>query len=401
MKRWHWSIAAWSALAPTTRGWGLTNSNPHRRRSSALSSSNSPEATEEETFASAYHAPVMWKECLDALLAGRDNNDSDDRPPLVLVDGTLGGGGHAQAILTHLRAGDVLLGCDVDPDALATASERLAAYMGTTTDASSSSGTALPLFIPVHSNFGDLAAQLPKVLHPATQEPLLPPGLQSVDGILLDLGVSSFQIDTAERGFAFMKDGPLDMRMGQTSGGHMSAADICNELDAFELKRILKVYGDEPRARAIAQSIGQHRPLTTTQDLVTAVAAVTPEFARKGRRMGRTATLARVFQALRIFVNQEDVVLERALMEMAPAVLKPGGRLVVLSYHSMEDRMAKRVFRDGSVRKKRTDERDMYGNYNGSPLPFTPVGKAQKASDAEVEVNSRARSATLRVAVRQ
>lgn len=118
--------------------------------------------------------------------------------------------------------------------------------------------------------------------------------------------------------------------------------------------------------------------------------------------MGRTATLARVFQSLRIVVNQEDAVLEKALTEMAPALLRPGGRLVVLSYHSMEDRATKRVMRDGTIKRHgRQDERDMYGNYIGVPKPFRTLGKPQKAREEEVKQNSRARSATLRVAERQ
>jgi 16S rRNA (cytosine1402-N4)-methyltransferase len=198
-----------------------------------------------------------------------------------------------------------------------------------------------------------------------------------------------------------MKDGPLDMRMGKTG---LTAADICNVLDFAELRRILTVYGDEPRAKSIATSIIENRPLHTTQDLHKAVAAVTPQFVRKGKRMGRTATLARVFQSLRILVNQEDVVLERALTQMAPSILRPGGRLAVLSYHSLEDRAVKRTIRDGTISKREAEERkrerDMYGNYIGPPKPFRSVGKPQKATEREIEINVRARSATLRVAER-
>ena len=338
------------------------------------------------SFATAYHAPVMWRECVDALL--QCQRGVECASPLLFVDGTLGGGGHSAAILQRLRPGDVLFGCDVDPAALATASERLAPYLSDQADK--------PLFIPVQSNFCDLATKIPTILHPTTQEPIVKAG---VDGILLDLGVSSHQIDTAERGFAFMKDGPLDMRMG---GGGLSAADVCNQFDQAELRRLLQVYGDEPRAKLVAQSIVRRRPLSTTNDLVEAVADVTPSHAKR-KRMGRTATLARVFQSLRIVVNQEDVVLEKALMEMCPALVRPGGRLAVLSYHSMEDRYAKRVIRDGSVQKLGTqlDERDVYGNYTGKPKPWRKVGKRQKASEEEVEVNPRARSATLRVGERQ
>jgi 16S rRNA (cytosine1402-N4)-methyltransferase len=327
----------------------------------------------------------MCKECVDSLLQCQR---ADQELPLIFIDGTLGGGGHSAAILERLHPGDVLFGVDVDPVALATASERLAPYV-------SADPSKHPLFVPIQSNFRDLASVIPTILHPTTHEPIVKEG---VDGILLDLGVSSHQIDTAERGFAFMKDGPLDMRM---AGRGLSAADICNQFDENELRRILKVYGDEPRARPIAQSIIKRRPLATTNDLVEAVAAVTPARA-KSRRMGRTASLARVFQSLRIVVNQEDAALDKALTEMCPALVRPGGRLVVLSYHSMEDRYAKRAIRDGTIKLRGTqqDERDIYGNYAGAPKPWRRVGKGQKAPDEEVELNTRARSATLRVGER-
>lgn len=340
---------------------------------------------EESSFATDYHAPVMWRECIEALLS------CSLKPghPRVFVDGTLGGGGHSAALLQHLEPEDVLFGCDVDFMALSTASQRLSEY--------TSGDKQKPLFVPIHSNFCNLNAVLREQQHPVTGQPLINDG---VDGILLDLGVSSHQIDVAERGFAFMKDGPLDMRMNSEQG--LTAAAICNEFDEREIVRILKVYGDEPRARKIASAIVERRPLTTTSDLVQAVAAVTPQFAKKGRRMGRTATLARVFQSLRIVVNHEDKVLEQALVDMAPQLLRPGGRLVVLTYHSLEDRATKRVMRDGSLDKlSRNDEKDIYGNYAGEPKPFRTLGKPRKATEDEVEANSRARSATLRVAERQ
>ena len=270
-----------------------------------------------------------------------------------------------------------------------------------------------------------MTTALTTVVHPITKKPILQshsdggvPHKDSgtIDGILLDLGVSSYQIDTAERGFAFMKDGPLDMRMTggnadlgdadtrSVSGGRtgLTAADICNEFDQNELQRILSVYGDEPRAKTIAKTIVNHRPLHTTGELVEAVSSVTPRFAKKSKRMGRTATLARVFQSLRIVVNNEDGVLDKALSEMCPSLLRPGGRLVVLSYHSMEDRATKRIMRDGTlVKTRRHDEKDIYGNYIGPPKPFKPVGKRRKATKEETESNPRARSATLRVAERQ
>lgn len=351
--------------------------------------SDEPSATGEmeTTFATKYHAPVMWRECIDSLL-GCQRSTREDGEPLIFVDGTLGGGGHSAALLERLQPGDIVFGCDVDQEALDTASQRLAAYM--TKDASQH-----PLFIPVQSNFCDLATKLTTVIHPHTEQLILD-NIQGVDGILLDLGVSSHQIDTAERGFAFMKDGPLDMRMGTNIG--LTAADICNEFDELELQRIFSKYGDEPRAKTVAKSICNQRPLATTGELVSAIASVTPQYA-KSKRMGRTSTCARVFQSLRIVVNNEDKVLNRALTEMCPSLLRYGGRLAVLSYHSMEDRATKRIMRDGTLGKVR-DERDMYGNYCGTPKPFAPVVKRQQATQEEVESNPRARSATLRVAER-
>lgn len=335
-----------------------------------------------------------------------------------MVDGTLGGGGHSKALLEKMKAGDILIGCDVDPDALATASERLKDYL--VDPASLDSASTIPdhpIFIPVQSNFRNLHKVIPTIDHPfipntplfvsSQNEGKAKSGL-NVDAILLDLGVSSFQIDNASRGFAFLKDGPLDMRMNSKnagkSSGSLTAADICNEFSEQDLVRILRQYGDEPRAKAITRAIIQNRPHATTSDLRNAVAEVTPEFARKGRRMGRTATLARVFQALRIVVNEEDVALKEALEDMASSlVTKVGGRLVVLSYHSMEDGMVKRVMRDGTVEKQRgarLQEKDVYGNDIGRGKPWKMLGKGYKATEEEVKINSRARSATLRIAER-
>lgn len=445
------------------------------------------------SYATTYHAPVMATECINAMLGiglddkekkmkgrnkrkqkkmrkkdrklameeedgdrvnGSDDVSSDalsqiathtaslpiDRPPMLFVDGTLGGGGHSEALLERCRPGDIVFGCDVDPSALSTASERLQRYTRSTDtrrNEDDNDDDHLPLFVPVQSNFRDLADILPTVKHPVTGKRIMSLPTEEneeeedrsdgddahftgVDGMLLDLGVSSHQIDNADRGFAFMKDGPLDMRMwggswsyvGSESVGEnaatkargVNAADICNEFDEAELTRILRVYGDEPRARKIAAAIVDARPLATTSDLVNAVSSVVPEFAKKGRRMGRTATLARVFQSLRIVVNQEDEALVDVFEHAAPKLVRPGGRLVVLSYHSMEDRATKRVLRDGSVRGIRPGaaiERDIYGNVVGQARPWKPLGKKRKASDEEIDVNSRARSATLRIGERQ
>ena len=465
------------------------------------------------TFASEYHAPVMPTECIDALLqrgewcqmlldrkerwrkkrriieAKRrrselydvDVDDDDDiksgtndgvdtdraqlsssyaaptsngshlKHPRIFIDGTLGGGGHSLALIQQLSAGDILIGCDVDPEALSTASTRLTDYLTTREyilDMNENGAPICgweegrPMFVPVQSNFRNLITVLSKVRHPATGKLLLgdremtnhkntidqngvsevvfPRG---VNGMLLDLGVSSHQIDTSERGFAFMKEGPLDMRMsGNSQSSILTAADICNEFDESSLIDILRTYGDEPRARRIAAAIVASRPLHTTTDLVHAINSVTPTFARQ-KRAGLIATSARVFQALRIVVNEEDGALKDVLERVAPWALAKStfegdddivyGILAVLSYHSMEDKMAKRVIRDGKVdffekgsfRGGAKPERDMFGNIivDGTEninLPFEPLAKPRKASDEEVDANSRSRSATLRVAIR-
>lgn len=321
-----------------------------------------------------------------------------------------------------MEPGDILVGCDVDPDALATASERLRIYLGAKR-ADDGVVPDHPIFVPVQSNFRNLHRVITNLPHPfLPNETLLNDGsggdgtIRAVDAILMDLGVSSFQIDSASRGFAFLKDGPLDMRMNSASSSSSSsssitastltAADVCNEFNEAELVRVLRQYGDEPRAKAIVRSIVRRRPLSTTGQLVDAVAEVTPAFAKKSKRMGRNSTLARVFQALRIVVNEEDAALREALEEMAGRlVARPGGRLVVLSYHSLEDRMVKRVLKDGTVRKssrrEREENRDLYGNYLGPAKPWKMLGKGRRASEEEVRVNSRARSATLRVGERQ
>lgn len=362
-------------------------------------------------YSTSYHAPVMWRECVEAILGTNQLSDKGvnistpdcrgAKRNRVFVDGTLGGGGHSEALLQRLQPHDIVIGCDIDPDALDTATKRLFRYMH-------HDGCELPHFVPVHTNFGNLASVLPDLLHPVTQQPIRTLATDSVgsdssrgfvDGILLDLGVSSYQIDTAERGFAFMKDGPLDMRMGgtqQTRG--VTAADLCNELDVSELQRIFSAYGDERRSKTIAQAIVRHRPLSTTLQLVNAIGSVTPTFA-KHKRNGLTATCARIFQSLRIVVNREDTVLEQVLTEACPMLLRRGGRLVVLSYHSMEDRATKRVMRDGSVLRVRV-EHDVFGNPLGPPKPFKPVGKRLTAATEEVEANPRARSASLRTAER-
>jgi 16S rRNA (cytosine1402-N4)-methyltransferase len=303
------------------------------------------------------HVPVLLREVLAALRPERGG---------VFVDATLGLGGHAEAILS--AGEDVrLVGIDRDPDALAIARERL--------------GRFGDRFVAVEGRHEELALHLDRL------------GLSEVEGVLADLGVSSMQLDRAERGFSFMKDGPLDMRMGQTGP---TAADLVAELGGPELARIFREYGEEPRAKAVARAIVEKRettPIRTTGELRSLVArAVGPR-----REEGRDPA-TRVFQALRIATNRELVELERFLTD-AIERLSLGARLAVLSYHSLEDRIVKDVFRDRAA--------------GCSCPPSFPVcvcsrrrvlslvtRKPVRPSPEEVVENRRARSARLRVAER-
>ncbi|MCI0688195.1 MAG: 16S rRNA (cytosine(1402)-N(4))-methyltransferase RsmH [Sporichthyaceae bacterium] len=238
-------------------------------------------------------------------------------PDAVLVDATVGLGGHTQALLdafAHLQ----VVGLDRDPQALAHTRARLAGY-----------GSRVRL---VHAVYDQLPAVLDQL------------GLPEVHGVLFDLGVSSMQLDQAERGFAYAQDAPLDMRMDPTSG--LTAADVLNTYPAEELTRILRVYGEERFARRIADSVVRERanqPFTTSARLVELVRAAIPAATR--RTGGHPAK--RTFQALRIEVNAELAALERALPAALDA-LAVGGRIVVLSYHSLEDRLVKRAFATGA-----------------------------------------------------
>ena len=305
----------------------------------------------------AIHVPVLLREVLEALRPSRGG---------LFVDATLGLGGHAEAILD--ASPDVrLVGIDRDPEALALARERLARFGAR--------------FVSVEGRHEELAVHLDRLGH------------AEVDGVLADLGVSSLQLDRPERGFSFMKDGPLDMRMGRTGP---TAADLVAELPAEELARVFREYGEEPRAKAVARAVVAARgsaPIRTTGELRSLVAK-----AVGGRREEGRDPATRVFQALRIATNRELVELERFLDD-AIARLSLGGRLAVLSYHSLEDRIVKDVFRDRSA--------------GCSCPPSFPVcvcsrrrvlalvtRKAVRPSDEEVLGNRRARSARMRVAER-
>lgn len=304
-----------------------------------------------------YHVPVLLDEVLGLLPAD---------PEGLTVDGTLGGGGHARALVERLSPGGRLLALDRDPAALAACRDLEGARGGR---------VALE-----RASFGDLA----RVLRSR--------GLGRASGLLLDLGVSSRQLDEGARGFSFLREGPLDMRMDPEAG--QPAADLVNEAPPEELARIFREYGEEPRAGRVARAIAEERarrPLATTQDLARVVERAL------GRRDGKHPG-TRVFQALRIAVNRELDALDRLLATL-PDVLAPGGRVVVIAYHSLEDRRVKQAFRAGArhcVCPPRAP-RCTCGEPGWLRVLTT---KAVKPRREEVEANSRARSARLRAAER-
>lgn len=310
------------------------------------------------------HDPVMLREALDGLAV---------RPGGRYVDGTAGLGGHSSAIIAAALPGGRLLSLDRDPAAVDLTRARLAEH-----------GDAV---LVVHGAFEDIAD--------ICQEH----GFQPVDGVLLDLGVSSMQLDAPGRGFSFQRDEPLDMRMDP--GEETTASDIVNRYDERALAGLIYEYGEEPRSRRIARVIVQRRPIRTTQELAAAVEAAVgrrPAHHRTRSRDGRApihpATLT--FQALRIAVNRELEQLDAAL-EGAHRLLAAGGRLVVISFHSLEDRRVKEFFRlharDCICPPRQPvctcDHRATLREVTRRPL---------RPSDAEVGRNPRARSARLRVA---
>jgi 16S rRNA (cytosine1402-N4)-methyltransferase len=305
-------------------------------------------------YATDYHAPVLSHDVRTRLVTD---------PGGQYVDATLGGGGHARALLDALGPEGTVLGIDQDTDALAAARDRLADERET------------GRFRAVRGNFGELHSLL-------AAEEFVP-----IDGLLLDLGVSSHQIDDPERGFSFQEEGPLDMRMDPRQG--LTARQIVNDWSERDLRTVLYEYGEEQRAGPVAHAIVEARPLDTTRDLAEAVRSVVPP-------PDETKTLARVFQGLRIVVNAELEMLEQAL-EQSVEVVRPGGRIAVISYHSLEDRRAKRFLRYGNFEGE--PRRDLYGNLV-APWEETPRGPIE-ADEAEVKANPRARSARLRVAERR
>lgn len=303
------------------------------------------------------HIPVLYNEVMEWMAP---------KPDGVYADGTLGGGGHSGGILSLSGGTATLYGIDRDLNAIAAASERLKDYPG---------------FHALHGNFHDGKLLLEQA------------GAPALDGALLDLGVSSPQLDVGERGFSYHEDAPLDMRMDTTQG--MTAADLLNTASEAEICRIIREYGEEKWAARIAKIICEHRaqkPMETTFDLVHAVDAAIPKAVRR-KDDGHPAR--RTFQAIRIAVNDELDPLDRAIEDFVDC-LKPGGRMLVITFHSLEDRLVKRCFQR------------MQNPCTCPPkAPICTCGKRPKVkilahgavppSDEEVAENPRARSAKLRV----
>lgn len=296
---------------------------------------------------SEYHIPVLLEESVSSLVTN---------PNGIYADATFGGGGHTAAILSRLSGDGRVIAFDRDIDAI----------NGALKD---------PRLTLIHNNFRFIENY-------ARHEDVL------FDGILADLGVSSHQFDTAERGFSFRyEEAPLDMRMNQ--GAKLTAADVVNTYEADDLERILKLYGEVDGARNVARLITEARPIATTGDLDRAVAKVLPKGAEH-------KVLAKIYQALRIEVNGEMRSLEKFL-EGAARSLKPGGRLVVITYHSLEDRMVKNFIKTGNV--EGTLRQDVFGR---ADTPLEAVNrKPILPAEEEISQNTRARSAKLRVAERK
>jgi 16S rRNA (cytosine1402-N4)-methyltransferase len=298
-----------------------------------------------------YHEPVMVRETIDFL-----------EPAALgwIVDGTFGGGGHSRALLgrfPHLR----IVGVDRDPDAVSQAPED-------------------PRLHVVSGNYRDLDSILGHGGFPST-----------VEGILLDLGVSSHQLDVPSRGFSYHAEGPLDMRMGPDA--RRTASEIVNDASLGELVRILRRFGEERYASRIASAIVAHRPISTTTELAECVAQAVPAAARRGKHPAR-----KTFQAIRIAVNDELADIEVAIRSGIEH-LGPGGRFVVMAYHSLEDRIVKRAFVQAAT-TCRCEPGLPVCVCGASPELVLVTKKALRPTAAEIAINPRARSAVMRVAER-
>ena len=303
------------------------------------------------------HVPVLLGPVLDGLKI---------KPDGCYVDGTFGRGGHSGEILQQLNASGRLIAIDRDPEAITSAPKML---------------TDDPRFELIRGEIAQLETFI------AARELT-----GAVDGLLLDLGVSSPQLDEAQRGFSFMRDGPLDMRMDPQSG--TSARDWLATVGEFELKRVLQKFGEEPAAARIARAIIAERavtPISSTGQLASLVESVAPKRGQKKHPATKT------FQAIRIFINRELEQLQ-AVLQQSVTVLRSGGRLCVISFHSLEDRIVKRFMREASR------EAVQYRGMPSVPEEFRPklktVGKVIMATADEIAANRRARSARLRIAER-
>ena len=293
-----------------------------------------------------YHNPVLLQTSVDGL---------NIKPDGIYVDVTFGGGGHSKEILNRLGSNGKLFAFDQDEDALA---------------------NTLPdeRFALINENFRFIKRFLRFY------------GVKTVDGILADLGVSSHQFDVPERGFSTRFDAELDMRMSKKND--LNAYRVVNEYDDANLRRVFLDYGELKNAAALARTIieaREYQPINTTADLKDVLAKYLPERVRN-------KILAQIYQAIRIEVNQEMDVLKEFL-EQSLEILKPGGRLSVISYHSLEDRLVKRFMKNGMFEGE--PERDFFGNFS---VPFKTIGKLIVPDNAEIKTNNRARSAKLRIA---
>ncbi len=298
------------------------------------------------------HKPVLYQEIIHALQPCNGGR---------YVDGTLGAGGHARGILEACTPDGLLLGLDVDPQALALARETLAPY--------------------------EKRIHLVQASHITLAEQLASLKWDAIDGMVLDLGASSMQFDNAERGFSFMQDGPLDMRFGPHMT--MSAEDIINTYDERELADIIFRYGEDRDSRKIAKAIVMNRPLRTTRELVAVIEKASP------RRGDRVHPATQTFQALRIVVNEELAAVEITLPQ-AVASLKVGGRCAVISFHSLEDRIVKEYFREQSKELVNPPYERIYEVERKAVVQLVNK-KPILPTDEEIKENPRARSAKLRV----
>jgi 16S rRNA (cytosine1402-N4)-methyltransferase len=294
----------------------------------------------------ARHVPVLFQDAMDFL---------NVRPQGTYVDCTLGLAGHAEGIVRRLGPAGRLIGFDRDPEALELAKARLDRVCA-------EMGSAAPQVTLIGEAFSGIAEHVER---------------QSVDGMLADFGVSSLQFDEARRGFSFQADGPVDMRMDTRTGP--TAGQVVNEMGERELANLIYEYGEERRSRTVARAIVRGRPITSTAQLARVVASAAPPM-----KFGQIHPATRTFQALRIYVNRELDEIKK-LFEAAPGLIKPSGRLVVISFHSLEDRIAKDSLREGA-------RQGVWELLTKKPVT---------AGEEEVERNPRSRSAKMRAAERQ